>query len=691
MKVYVQNPPLSLAMNRVSEALTRFAPRSVQLTQHEGEADLVLLHVIGYPETVEKIEQLKARGKQYGIIQYCMRSTQRPNTQDWLPIWHDAEIVWSYYDLPKLVREDKIEFALDYNFYFAPLGADGSKFRPWATPKRYIIGTSGRVAESECILEAAEAAKIVGQQMFHLGPKDDRYGDHVVCIEGMNDAQLGQLYSRCVYVAGLRRAEGFELPAAEGLLCGARPICFDRPHYRQWYGDHALYIPEDGYQETVEQLIALFRERPPEITQEERDECAELFNWERIASGFWQALLPHAPVAERGTQRRTLLWCGDACVSSGFARATHGVLEHVRSEWDVYVLGLNYWGDPHCYPYTVYPTHTVDNPYGDYLGIQRIGPLIRDLRPDLVMIQNDPWHFPMYMKAIGNTPCVGVVAVDGMNCRGNELNGLKHAIFWTAFGEREAKRGGYGGTSSVIPLGVDLNVYKPQDKAHSRMACGLQERHKDVFIVGNVNRNQPRKRLDLTISFFAEWVLNNKISDAYLFLHVAPTRDVGYDCEQLMRYYGIAGRLIYAEPEVGQGVSERCLVDTYNSFDVLLSTTQGEGWGLPTQEAMACGIPCVVPDWSAHGDWARDAAWLIPCVEITCTPNDVNAIGGVPSRSNTIAALDKLYREPSERKYWSEAGMRRAAEPQFRWESIGAKYLHTLDSVLRPQLTLVGG
>jgi glycosyltransferase involved in cell wall biosynthesis len=381
---------------------------------------------------------------------------------------------------------------------------------------------------------------------------------------------------------------------------------------------------------------------------------------------------------------------GDACVSSGFAKATHAVLDHVRHEWDVSVIGLNYWGDPHSYPYDVYPTRTVDNPYGDYLGVQRLGPLIRQLRPDLVVVQNDPWHFPPYLKAAGNTPVVGVVAVDGMNCRGNDLNGLRHAIFWTQFGEQEAKHGGYSGTSSVIPLGVDLNTYCPQPRDRSRMACGLPERYRGAFIVGNVNRNQPRKRLDLTVSFFAEWVIRNKVLDAYLFLHVAPTKDVGYDCEQLMRYYGMANRLIYAEPDVGQGVSERCLVDTYNSFDVLLSTTQGEGWGLPTLEAMACGVPCIVPDWSAHGEWARDAAWLIQCTEICCTPNDVNAIGGVPSRHLTIEALDRLYRDEEERRAWSDAALKRAREPHFRWENIGQSYLQTLDGALRPRLQIVG-
>jgi hypothetical protein len=35
---------------------------------------------------------------------------------------------------------------------------------------------------------------------------------------------------------------------------------------------------------------------------------------------------------------------------------------------------------------------------------------------------------------------VGAIAVDGKNCRGADLNGLDHVIFWTKFAEDEARK-----------------------------------------------------------------------------------------------------------------------------------------------------------------------------------------------------------------------------------------------------------
>ena len=388
---------------------------------------------------------------------------------------------------------------------------------------------------------------------------------------------------------------------------------------------------------------------------------------------------------------RRLLWIGDAAVSSGFARATHYTLETLRKTWDVQVLGINYDGDPHTFPYPIYTCRGRFG--GDAFGIKRSSELVELLKPDLVVVQSDPWNFPQYCKRIDNAvPVVGAVAVDGKNCRGDLLNGLSMAIFWTEFGKHEACIGGYQGRTAVVPLGVDLNIYTPGDRKLARDAANLSKHfaargHAEPFIVGNVNRNQPRKRLDLTIEYFAEWVKSYKIDDAYLYLHVAPTGDPGYDVGQLMKYYGLQNRLIHAEPEIGHGVPEAALVNTYRTFDVQLSTTQGEGFGLTTFEGMACGIPQIVPDWSALGELCRDAAVLAPCPTTCVTPNNINAIGGVANKHAVVEALDALYRSKEMRDDYTAAGLARVREPRFRWENIGQAFSDAIDDMIQAKVS----
>lgn len=281
----VNSPAKSQAMFRVAEALERYAPSGQFVA--EAEADVVLLHVIGYPETVANIERLAAQGKRAVIVQYCLRTTQEPHTSKWLPLWQQALMVWSYYDLPACMKADGVEGTLT-NFCFGPLGAEPSLFPYRNYHKDFKIFTSGYVAETEGVCEASEAARRVGGKHYHLGPLGVVEGPHVRVGHGISDRELAQRYSQSEFVAGLRRCEGFELPAVEGLLCGARPVMFDRPHYRDWFEGFAEFIPErDSFNEVTDSLEALFRQGARPVTALEARQAAHDLSWARATDAFW--------------------------------------------------------------------------------------------------------------------------------------------------------------------------------------------------------------------------------------------------------------------------------------------------------------------------------------------------------------------------------------------------------------------
>jgi D-inositol-3-phosphate glycosyltransferase len=389
---------------------------------------------------------------------------------------------------------------------------------------------------------------------------------------------------------------------------------------------------------------------------------------------------------------RKLLWVGDAGVPSGFARATHGILETVRQSYDVTVLGMNYRGDPHTYPYPIWAAA----PGGDTFGIGRLIWMCDLVKPDVIVVQNDGWNIPMYISQLrkrlpsgeyawpeyAGTPVVAIVAVDGKNFQGGWIKDVSLAIFWTQFALDEARLGGYAGPAAVIPLGVDRTVYYPTDKREARLrrVAPLV----DKFIVGNVNRNQPRKRWDLTVRYFAAWVNSRQVDDAYLYLHAAPTGDTGCDVEQLARYYGVISRLALMQPPAWYGVPEDEMRDTYNCFDVQVNPGQGEGFGLTTLEGMACGVPQVVSAWSALGDWARGASIQVPCTSTAVGPPYVNVIGGVADEDLFVQALDSVYRDHNLRRGLGEQALSLAGQPCFRWSNIGQRFVAAVDGVLSP-------
>jgi hypothetical protein len=261
-------------MFRISKALAFYKPDRVQITGNPAQADWVLLHVTKSEGVLEAIQEAKRANQKVAVAQYCLRSTNEP-LPFWKQVWDQCDLVWSYYDLPAP------------RFYHSPLGADSQVFLPRDIPKMALAMSSGYVAQSECISEVAQAVAHYSGKMFHLGPELALVGD-VDYFLSIGDLQLSRLYSASHYVTGLRRGEGFELPLAEGLLCGARPVTFNQPHYRDWYGDLADYI-EEGPPETVrEQLKELFGKPARPVTPEEREKAVEKFNWETVCRGFWE-------------------------------------------------------------------------------------------------------------------------------------------------------------------------------------------------------------------------------------------------------------------------------------------------------------------------------------------------------------------------------------------------------------------
>lgn len=371
------------------------------------------------------------------------------------------------------------------------------------------------------------------------------------------------------------------------------------------------------------------------------------------------------------------LWVGDAGVSTGFARCTHAVCDelHARGH-EVQVLAMNFFGNPQIqarYPYELWPAMDLTDGGQDTFGETRLPRMVRRFQPDVIVLLNDPWNIAQYLERmrvklggldksyhdVGLPPVVGWLAVDAENNPSEHLNYLEHVVTWTNFGSDELVKGGYTGPTSVVPLGVDVDQFRPVAQAHARSKILPVQVPADSFIVGMVGRNQPRKRLDLALCIFGKWITEHQIDDAYIYMHVAPTGEQGCELAQVASHYGCAHRLIKATPTVGLGATEETMPLVYNSFDVYLNTSSGEGFGLPALEAMACGVPCVVSDFSGLGEWTGESAVKVPCssMQLNAPLNSfAYTIGGVMDIQQGVNALNSMYRNDQLRNMHGKRG-----------------------------------
>lgn len=295
MKVYLEPTTDSRGIMRVRDALIKYAPSNIEIVDTPSECDFAVIHVYGRHDKVQKqIEWFKENHKPYAMVQYAIRSTKNPSTLDWVKMWRDAQVVWSYYDLQALVIEDLGVPANDMNFYHSPLGADPKVFYKRKTKgnRRFVMAACSQDYLVESAREIVLAADRLNKMVFFLGKELNK--ENVECKTGIDDEILASYYSDCEFVSGLRRIEGFELPAVEGLFCGARPIMFDTPHYRQWFNDFAIFIPEVPREVTIDLLEKIFtigNAGYPTVTSQEMEIARERFNWNTIIKGFWKKVL----------------------------------------------------------------------------------------------------------------------------------------------------------------------------------------------------------------------------------------------------------------------------------------------------------------------------------------------------------------------------------------------------------------
>jgi len=109
------------------------------------------------------------------------------------------------------------------------------------------------------------------------------------------------------------------------------------------------------------------------------------------------------------------------------------------------------------------------------------------------------------------------------------------------------------------------------------------------------------------------------------------------------------------------------LAELYRASDVFVLPSQGEGFPLVVQEALACGLPVVCGDESTTAD-AEVAPFLIG-VDVTGTAQDVAPRIG--------AALDQALRQPAD-------GAARAAfvRARYAWSAAADRYGELLDGLI---------
>lgn len=174
-------------------------------------------------------------------------------------------------------------------------------------------------------------------------------------------------------------------------------------------------------------------------------------------------------------------------------------------------------------------------------------------------------------------------------------------------------------------------------------------------------------------------LIAEKIPNAVLLMHTDPYDPAAYfDFFKMTQFYNLENRVVFTGMTYTEGFDYKKMNEVYNLFDVFFLGTSGEGFGIPTIEAMSCEIPVLVTDYTTTKELVTDNN----CGEAIKISDEIlgswhvnRAIMDIKDAADKII---KLYNDPQLREQYGKNG-RIAILREYSWPIVAKKW----DEVLR--------
>jgi len=288
----------------------------------------------------------------------------------------------------------------------------------------------------------------------------------------------------------------------------------------------------------------------------------------------------------------TILWVSDLDLNgSGYQKISIPLCQGlVELGHNVIVIGLNYDGREHDFPFSIIPVKIFPEMTAmvKYLNEQeKIGVVIvaLDLPHQAQFIDK---FKPLGLKYICITPLENPPLTMSWAAPLLSADGV---YFISETGAKAARKAGIT-SAEHIEIGVDplWVMPKKEDRERIRKSLGFD----DKFVVITVADNQERKNLWAGL----EIISRAKKAGATNLKHVLVTREhlpFGYRLRDFATELSIHEELIIVE----RGISFSALWTYYAAADLYMLCSKAEGLGLPILESMACGVPVMAADTGA--------------------------------------------------------------------------------------------
>lgn len=223
----------------------------------------------------------------------------------------------------------------------------------------------------------------------------------------------------------------------------------------------------------------------------------------------------------------------------------------------------------------------------------------------------------------------------------------------------------------VVPNGVDVELFRPDGPT---FPLRTQKRFKFLFLGGTLGR----KGIDLLIDAYR--AAFSAADDVCLVIKGSGKGHVYVNFR--IEDYLAEVRQNPDAPEIeylDQELTDEEIAALYRSVDALAHPYRGEGFAMPIAEAMASGLPVIVPEYGACLDFCdRETAFMIPSTEVGIQfdwlpPAAVGYWWGEPDRGMLALLMRQIVANPERAREIGRKGRERIVA-NFRWDQVAAKY-----------------
>ena len=282
---------------------------------------------------------------------------------------------------------------------------------------------------------------------------------------------------------------------------------------------------------------------------------------------------------------------------------------------------------------------------------------------EVARIRPDVYHSPNYILPLA-IACPTVVTIHDMFYRNSSLHRRRSHLYLSVLADMAIRKAtrvicvsaftrdrllerfpDASDRVRVVGEGVDSSFRPPSHLAIEglRERLGLSDPY--VLFVGTI---EPRKNLARLIKAFERAVTRSGVRH-----HLVIAGASGWKDRPVMAALEASG-LRDRIHMVGY-LAEEDLPTAYGAADVFAYPSEGEGFGLPPLEAMACGTAVLTSNSTSLPEVVGDAALLVD-------PRD---------EVDLAEGLERMMCDPEERERRSQLGLRRAA--QFSWARVAAQ------------------